>query len=44
MRKGAVEKELKISYPTLSYEEVSQKSNIKLLGTRREEACKKLIN
>jgi hypothetical protein len=38
---------LKIAYPTLSYhsyDEALQKSNIKLLSTRREEACKKLIN
>ena len=35
---------LKIAYPTLSYEEALQKSNFKLLSTRREEACKKLIN
>jgi hypothetical protein len=35
---------LKIAYPTLSYDEALQKTNIKLLSTRREEACKKLIN
>jgi hypothetical protein len=35
---------LKIAYRTLSYDEALQKSNIKRLSTRREEACKKLIN
>ena len=35
---------LKIAYPTLSSEGALQKNNIKLLSTRREEACKKLIN
>jgi hypothetical protein len=34
---------LKIADPTISYYEALQKSNIKLLSTRREEACRKLI-
>jgi hypothetical protein len=43
-RVGAKLRALKIAYPTLSYEEALQKSNIKLLSTRKEEACRKLIN